>query len=112
MVKNRHFHAKKGLKWSKIDSLCVKMGILEGQMVKNGSKWKQATKQASTPPSGAFGTRVVGEALRPAKGRHTARIRRKHGFKWSKIDILNEKTGPKCSKTGQYYQKHGKREST
>ena len=32
-------------------------------------KWKQATKQASTPPSGAFGTRVVvGEAWRPAKG--------------------------------------------
>ena len=38
MVKNRHFQAKKGLKWSKIESLYVKMGIFEVNMTKSRKK--------------------------------------------------------------------------
>ena len=74
---------------------------------------KQATKQASTPPSGAFGTRVVvGEALRPAKGRpkcsvspcegRPARISR---HKWSKIGQNRSKNGSKMLKKGSIVSK-------
>ena len=61
-------------------------------MVKNGNRRQN---RSLPPPVGAFGTRVaVGEALRPAKAAARG-FRRINGFKWSKIDILNEKGGQK-----------------
>ena len=92
--------AKKGQKWD--------FQRTNGEKwPKNGEKWmlcnlmwilalensKQATKQASSPHSGAFGTRVVvGEAWRPATGRPEGSVSPCEGspariltYKWLKM---------------------------